>query len=93
MKWHGYTVVMQWALTHVEHKTGLRRLTLSCTGRDTYTTRAAAQADLDALSGPEGLVKVLLPEELRTLEVREVPCWPGSLDPVGVYAFEEEEKS
>jgi len=79
--------VKRFVITHVG-KLGLRRLTFAQQGRNTYGTRREAEIDLEAFRGPDGLPRVLTPDEVRTLDIREVDCYAGHHDPVGYYVDE-----
>lgn len=76
--------VTRFVITHVG-KHGLRRLTFAQQGQFTYETREEAAAALEGLLSPYGLCKALTADEMKTLEVRPVPCWPGHFDPVTYY--------
>lgn len=76
--------VKRFVITHVG-KYDLRCLTFAKQGRNTYETRAEAQALLDLYKKPGGLERVLTPAQMATLEVREVDCYPGHFDPVSYY--------
>lgn len=72
--------VKRHAITHV-HRNGLRGLTFV----DTWATREEAQAVLKIYKNPQGLPKILTPEAMTSLEVREVECWARYENPINVY--------
>lgn len=72
----------RFVVTHFDERSRLRRLTFAKQGRHTYPTSAEAEAALALFRQPSGLPKVLTPNELASLEVREVACYDGHLDPV-----------
>lgn len=76
--------VRRFATTHVSDRWGWRRLTLAQQGRETFATRAEGERALAALSGPQGLRRVLSSTECATLAVSEVECWPGHFDPIRI---------
>jgi hypothetical protein len=69
-----YETVMRYAITNIG-KDGLRVLTFANQGRNHYDTREAAQASLDLFKGPQGLPRVLTPEQVASLQVTEVECY------------------
>lgn len=73
----------RYAITHIG-KDGLRTLSLRNQGRHHYDTRSAAEKALEVFRGPNGLIKVLTPEQVATLEVRAVQCYDHG-DAVGIY--------
>lgn len=76
--------VIRYVITHVG-KDGLRTLSLGAQGRYTYPTEEAAKDGLKLWAGPQGLPRVLTPDQVATLEVRACECWPGHFDPCGIY--------
>lgn len=77
----------RYAITHVDYKTGLRRLTLPNQGRNHEATRAAAEDRLGCLRGPDGLCRILNPQEFLTLRVDPFECYDHG-DAVGIYVDE-----
>lgn len=75
--------MIRFAITHVG-KHGLRTLSLTNQGRYHYDTREAAEKALAHFKQPHGLPRVLTPEQVSTLEVREVECYAHG-DAVGIY--------
>jgi hypothetical protein len=73
-----------YAITHVGRKDKLRRLTLGNQGRNHYPTAAKAEDAMSAFQGPDGLCRVLDPQEFLSLEVRPVECYDHG-DAVGIY--------
>ncbi len=62
------------------HESELRFLSLPAQGRNTYSTREAAEKALVLFLGPNGLERVL-GGRVNTCEVLAVECWPGHNDP------------
>lgn len=83
--------VKRFVITHVGADVGLRRLTFAKQGRFIYGTRREADLDLEQFRGPDGLPRVLRPDEMETLEVREVDCYAGHHDPVRYYVDEDQD--
>ncbi len=76
-----YETRMRFAITHA-NKDNLRVLTFANQGRNHYDTREAAEASLAAFRGPQGLPRVLTPEQVASLEAIEVECY-GHGDALG----------
>lgn len=74
----------RYAITHVSRKSGLRVLTFANQGRKHFDTRQEAREHLEALKGPDGLCRVLDPQEFLSLETREVECYDHG-DAKGIY--------
>lgn len=70
------------AITH-KHKCGLRGLTFANQGRNHYPSKAIAEEALDAFK-KGGLDRVLTPEQMASLRVDEVDCYPHG-DAIGVW--------
>lgn len=74
--------VRRWVVTHIG-RDGLRTLTHTAQGRETFATREEAQAWIDAAkeNTPSQLASVV--GDVSTLRPIEIECWPAHLDPKG----------
>jgi hypothetical protein len=71
------------AITHIG-RDGLRCLSFPNQGRHHYPTKWEAEKALLEFKGPQGLPKVLTPEQVVTLEVRPVECYDHG-DATGIF--------
>lgn len=79
--------VRRWVVTHC-NQNGIRVLTFACQGRYTYATKADAQVEIAALlehNSSDRLSEVYGCNCRQTLSPREVECWKGHHDPIGIY--------
>lgn len=74
----------RYAITHMSRKTGLRTLSLPNQGRNHSDSRQEAEGHLSALQGPDGLCRVMDPQEFLTLRVDEIECYDHG-DARGIY--------
>ena len=77
-------LVRRFVVTH-KPDDGMRQLTFPQQGRYTDGTLGEAMARLEQFRTPEGLERVLSADELATLEIRPVLCYPGHNDPAQLY--------
>ena len=74
--------VTRYVITWVPDRGQGRTLLEPRQGRYTYETKEEAEALMSSfLNNPEGLTRVMSATELRTVEVRPCPCYPGHFDP------------
>ena len=79
--------VTRYVVTHIgDH--GLRTLISAAQGRNTYATRAEAEAHMLAIL-KNNSVETLKSVYGLPLEVRACQCYPGHFDPVGIYFSDE----
>lgn len=80
--------VIRYVVTHVGED-GLRTLTFPAQGRNTFATRAEAEAAMRALLDVErngnDIAGVYGAQAVGTFQVRPCECWPGHFDPKGIY--------
>lgn len=60
---------------------GLRVLTLSGQGRDTFATREEAEDYMKLLQQPGQIDRVIGIDRAKMMRVYAVECWPGHFDP------------
>jgi len=80
--------VFRYVPTYIDPKTGLRTLAVACQGRYTWATPEGAYQWITHVTFGNSIDRI---ESIwgegtaKTFEVRLVECWPGHLDPKGIY--------
>lgn len=85
---------MRWAVTHIQ-RDGLRALSLSTQGRDTYEHQAEAEAaalNIVAVNGTAHLSALYGPQSIGTFRADRIECWAGHFDPCAIYIHDETDK-
>lgn len=74
--------VTRYVITYIPDRNAVgRTLVEPRQGRYTYETREKAAEAMASLMGPTGFTRIMSTAELRTVEVRPCPCYPGHFDP------------
>jgi hypothetical protein len=76
--------VMRWIVTHV-CPSGRRVMSFPRQGCNTYASEAQALDFMGRVQSINDVDGIFGTQAIGTFEAREVECWPGGFDPVGVF--------